>query len=190
MQYLLNADGTGTEFGVPERVVLSRWRKRIKEGYTFSGARLSPTFWRALPAALGSDISTWHTLDEKEVAVRIVTWKAKKQHVRGVANVDELPAILRLPPADVVRAIIHTCKTSILEKLVARHAQLAEIKESGVPDLFLFARDARNRVCMAQFVEVKRPKEKMRPGQTAEHAFMYDLQLPVRKFVLRERPNP
>ena len=190
MYYRLNADGSGEEFGVPERVVLFRWRKRIRKGYTFSGARLSPTFWRALPAALGPDVASWFSLDMAEVLTRIASWKAKQQEARDVVQAGDTPSIPKLPSADVVHAISHTCKPQTLQKLVNRHAQLAAIKESGVPDLFLFARDARNRVCMAQFVEVKRQKEKMRPGQTAEHAFMYDLQLPLRKFVLRERPNP
>ena len=190
MYYRLNANGSGEEFGVPERVVLFRWRKRIRKSYTFSGARLSPTFWRALPAALGPDVASWHSVNKAELLARIASWKVKQQEARDVVQAGDTPSIPKLPSADVVHAIIHLCKPQTLQKLVDRHAQLAAIKESGVPDLFLFARDARNRVCMAQFVEVKRPKEKMRPGQTAEHAFMYDLQLPVRKFVLRERPNP
>lgn len=46
----------------------ARWRRRRFDGYTFSGDRLSPNLWRALPLALGNDASQWmqHSPDELE----------------------------------------------------------------------------------------------------------------------------
>ena len=185
--YLLHADGSGAEFGVPERVVLFRWRKRVKNGFTFSGARLSPTFWRAMRSALGPDVATWHTFDEKAVVTRIAPWKAKQPAVRGATQTRDTQPMLKLPAGNVVHAILQTCGPAKLQALVERHARLAEIKESGVPDLFLSARDLQNKLRLARFAEVKRFDERVRPGQTSEHDFMYALGIPAKTLRLKER---
>ena len=36
-----------------EAVILHRWRRRVKKGYSFSGAKLNPKIWRLLPTTFG-----------------------------------------------------------------------------------------------------------------------------------------
>lgn len=47
VRYLIDPKGEGTQTGVPETVVLTRWRKRQFSNYSFSGEKLSSTLWRA-----------------------------------------------------------------------------------------------------------------------------------------------
>lgn len=60
--YAVNADGSGEERGIPEQVVLVRWRRRVLDGYVFRRGRLPPSTWRALPLVLGPDVSSWSNL--------------------------------------------------------------------------------------------------------------------------------
>ena len=174
--YLVDPLGKGTEREIPERVVLARWRHRKLDKFTFSGSRLSPTLWRALPAFLGGNTEAWTRMTTDEIRTR--------QEARA-AELKDLG--LHPPAAEVVHALIEVCRAMTLAKLVERHVELGARKESGVPDLFLFARDRNGRARSPRFVEVKKPEEPMSAFQDDEIEFLRSLGLPARVLTLREK---
>jgi hypothetical protein len=56
--YSLQEDGSGEERGVSERVVLTRWKKRVHDQYRFAGFRLRPNFWREQAVAGNAHFET------------------------------------------------------------------------------------------------------------------------------------
>jgi hypothetical protein len=156
--------------------VLGRWRQRRRVGVAFCGARLAPSLWRALPVALGADVSSWGALDETALCERIAAARPalRTQH-------------FALPAPSIVQVLVAVCGVERLQQLVARHADSARWAQPGVPDLFLFMRDATGRVMSPRFVEVKRPDEPVRPGQVEEIAFLQSIGLNARVLRLTER---
>ena len=176
--YLVDPRGLGDDRDVPETVVLRRWRRRKFPGYTFSGVRLSSTLWRALPVWLGPDVEGWHRMSPADMETRKASAKAAL-----AAN------HLSVPDVACTTALLSACKPAGLRALVDRHA--ARGSRSGVPDLFLFARDTSGRSLMARFVEVKKPEEPVSDDQVEELAFMIGLGLNARVLRLQERrPKP
>lgn len=174
--YLLDPNGEGAKRAIAESIVLTRWRRRRRDGVEFGGARLAPSLWRALPMALGPDVSTWCTLDESSIGARITAARSalRQQH-------------LALPSATIVHTLLAVCGTRRLQQLVTRHADPARWAQPGVPDLFLFMRDVAGRVMSPRFVEVKRPDEPVRAGQVEEIAFLQSIGLNARVLRLTER---
>ncbi len=174
--YLLDGHGEGTRRAVAESIVLARWRRRRRAGVTFCGARLAPSLWRALPMALGHDVTSWCALDAQSLGERIAAARPtlRAQHVA-------------LPSPTIVHALITVCGTKRLQQLVTRHADPARWEQPGVPDLFLCMRDAEGQVMSTRFVEVKRPDEPVRPGQVEEIAFLQSLGFDARVLRLVER---
>ena len=174
--YLIHPKGLGEERAIPEQVVLRRWRQRQFPGYTFSGGRLSSTVWRALPVMLGRDVRRWASLD-------VETLRRLRE-----AKIEALRALQLLPPAaETVRALFDICGVTNIGRLVERHAAFAGTGVSGVPDLFLFARDERGRVGIARFVEVKKPEEPVSAAQFDEIRVLQSLGLHARVLRLEER---
>lgn len=167
----------GLDRAVAETVVLRRWRQRNGAGRRFKGERLPPTMWRALPLALGSDVAAWMHWSVEDIAARFATARPSLK----TAGHDGQPVAVPSPQG--VHAIIHVLGADRLRLLVARHADPARFEEPGVPDLFLYAVDAKGRVSTPRFVEVKRPDESVRDGQREEIAFL--LSLGVEAQVLR-----
>lgn len=166
-------------WAIAELVVLTRWRERRGHGRVFSGSRLRPSLWRALPVALGDEVRTWPSLSVPQLADRI---EAARPHLKK--------RLLSAPTAEIMHALIAHCGVERLEQLIARHADPARWESPGVPDLFLFARDRKGRVLAAQFVEVKMPDEPLTPGQPGEIAFLQSLGLEARVLRLIERNGP
>lgn len=174
--YLHHGHDERSDRAVAEKIVLVRWRRRRRSGVEFSGARLSPSIWRALPVALGHDVASWRTLDEATIGERFTA-------ARSVMTAQQLD----IPAADIVHTLIAVCGTDRLQQLVTRHADPARWKQPGVPDLFLFMRRADGRVMSPRFVEVKRPDEPVRSGQVEEIAFLQALGFDARVLRLVER---
>jgi hypothetical protein len=176
--YLVDPHGTGTERAIPEEVVLRRWRRRRFPGYEFSGARLSPTVWRALPALFGPDIEQWLSADAGAIdALRVTTLPAlRARH-------------LSTPDPETLRALLRACGLRGIKALIARHTSAEHQGHSGVPDLFLFATDRKGRVAIPRFVEVKKPAERISTDQTNEIRFMQSLGLHARVLILVERSH-
>jgi hypothetical protein len=170
-------DPLGDEFAIPEKVVLNRWRKRKHPNASFSGARLGPHLWRALAFALGSDCSAWPSK---------MTEAIMDQACEDIRAGDQPRAYLQsLPSLSTLEALWAICGQARLQKLVDHHT---DPNIFGVPDLFLFAREHKTqKPYMGRFVEVKKPEERISPGQREEIAFMNDLGLHARLIRLIER---
>jgi len=179
--YILDPSESGTEKGIAEQVVLHRWRRRRFPGYTFSGARLSPTLWRALPLALGEDTSVWGSLTP--AAIRELV-----DHKRG----DLRRSHLSVPSENVIWALVHVCGGERLHKIVERHNDPARLDKFGTPDLFLYATHSdTDQPIISRFVEVKKPEEVVSADQHGEIRFLQNLGLHARILRLVERKgNP
>ena len=168
--YLLDPAGKGDEKAIAEQVVLHRWRRRVFPGYVFSGARLSPNIWRALPTALGKDATRWCGLQDAEISELI-------DRTRDFLRAKHFA----LPGANVIRALLQVCGPERLSALVSRHNDPVRADNFGTPDLFLFATCASSGAPgIARFVEVKKPEEAVSPDQHDEIAFMQGLGLHAR----------
>lgn len=172
--YLVDPAGLEEEREIPERVVLTRWRRRRFPGYSFSGCRLSSTVWRALPVWLGPEVEAWPRL----AIGTLHDLKAEAEPQLRARN-------LRVPPVECAAAMIEVLGAAKLGALVERHA--GREGRSGVPDLFLFARETSGRSVMGRFVEVKKPDEPVSEDQREEIGFMLALGLNARVLRLIER---
>lgn len=177
VRYLVDPLGLNQQKAVPETVVLKRWRQRTLEGYTFSGARLSSTIWRAMAFIWMDQLNVLTRITAEEIAVAVAANKD------GLKNA----GFLKLPNEQVIHAIVNVCGVAKLRKILNRHTNKEHEGLSGVPDLFLFAAENKTgRPCMAHFVEVKKPEEKMRQAQVSEIPFLKELGLDARVFRFKE----
>jgi len=177
VRYFVDPLGIKEEKAAPEAVVLKRWRQRTLDGYTFSGARLSATIWRAMAFIWLDQLNVLARMKPEEIAVAV---EAKKDALREAGY-------LKLPNEKVLYAIVKVCGVIKLRKILIRHTSKAHEGLSGVPDLFLYATENKTgRPCMTHFVEVKKPEERMREAQTSEIPFLKELGLDARVFRFRE----
>jgi hypothetical protein len=177
VHYLLDPTGEGQETGVPESVILHRWRRRRKDGYIFSGARLAPNLWRTLSQVFRGKPSNWVSLTREQIQARVSAYREA-----GLM----LPR--SLPNAGVLQALFQVCGAERIGQLIARHMDEARTDRYGTPDLFLFAMDAlEGRPTMARFVEVKKPKERVSKDQKEEIEYLRSLGLQARVLRLKER---
>lgn len=178
VKYLVEANGEGEKRAIPETVVLTRWRKRKFSGYTFSGSRLSPTLWRAVSQAFGSDAKAICRLSIDDIT----------NAVESKRTVLKENGFLKLPNPDVLHALFLNCTAKNLQKILDRHLSEEHQGKSGIPDLFLFARSASNqKLVMGRFVEVKKPEEPLSKVQKEELLFLNELGLNARVLRLIER---
>ena len=96
---------------------------------------------------------------------------------------------LSLPSAVILHALLLDLGADRLRQLVERHTANAHQGQSGVPDLYLFAKTGRSQAkpAFSRFVEVKKPKERVSKDQQDEIAFMQSLGLKARVLRLIER---
>jgi len=179
VKYLVDLKGEGTKTGVPETVVLTRWRKRIFPNYSFSGEKLSSTLWRAVAAAYGSNAKKICKLSLEEIQ----TIKEEKT----VAIKAE--GHLELPAAKTLQALCLVCGREKMQVLIDKHNSLEHRGKSGVPDLFLYATHIHTgKPAIARFVEVKKPHEKVSQDQRDEIVLLNSMGLHARVIRLVEKP--
>ena len=178
VMYLLDPKGEGTATGVPEKVVLTRWRKRIYPDHVFSGAKLSSTLWRAVAMAFGKNTKRICKLSIEEIEnIKLV----KTQELKATG-------FLELPAAKILEAIFAICGPERLKVLLDKHTSKAHEGHSGVPDLFLYATHMpTGRPSIARFVEVKKPKEPVSLDQKNEIALLNSMGLHARVVRLVEK---
>ena len=63
----MDQKGKGIEKKNAEAVILHRWRRRVRKGYSFSGAKLNPKIWRLLPQLLDNDVKNWIYLSSEDI---------------------------------------------------------------------------------------------------------------------------
>ena len=178
--YLIDSQGEGTATGVPERVVLTRWRQRTFENHTFSGAKMSSTLWRAVCLAFGSDV-------KHICALTVDSIKAIKDEKRAILSAS---GFLKLPSASVLHALFAVCGPERLEILLTKHSAQEHAGKSGVPDLFLYAiNNLTGKPSISRFVEVKKPEEKVLDEQKSEIALLNSMGLHARVIRLIEKEH-
>jgi len=89
--------------------------------------------------------------------------------------------------ASAVHALIQICGVERLKAIFTRHLDPNRSNIYGTPDLFLYARDFKGKECMGRFVEVKKPEEPFKSGQSEEIMFLQSLGLHARVVRLIER---
>lgn len=140
---------------IAEKIVLKRCRRA---GY--GAHRLPPWIWRAMARLI-----------ELEVA-------APEASLERLLKALPAEGFVRAPRAVLVRDLRGAVSSRRLRALIERHNGPAiDPTKPGVPDLFVFRRGPGVRLCAAKFVEVKRPKERVKPHQLAELNFMISLGL-------------
>lgn len=177
VRYLVDSSAAGEKTAVPETVVLTRWRQRKRDGYVFSGARLSPNVWRAVALAFGTDAKLICKADSVELEAVIASMKHAllAQHYA-------------LPSVQTLQALLDTIGPNRLQKILNRHTSPDHGDRYGTPDLFLFSTEVSSgRIADANFVEVKKPKEPVSNDQRQEIAFLLSLGLRARVLRLIER---
>lgn len=178
VKYLIDPQGEGTKTGVPETVVLTRWRKRQFPNYSFSGEKLSSTLWRAVAAAYGSNAKKICKLSLEEIqAIKV----EKTMAIKAQGH-------LALPSAKTLKALCFVCGYVRMQVLLDKHNSKEHQGKSGVPDLFLYATNARSgKPSIARFVEVKKPKEVISQEQKDEIELLNSLGLHARVIRLVEK---
>jgi len=175
--YLVDPDGHGEERDIPEEVVIKRWRRRLFDGNTFHGARLSPNIWRAVDRAFGRDAHELVSLDTESVLAGRAQLAATREHHHFF-----------LPNPDVLLALFEALGPWRLSEILSRHLSPERASRYGTPDLFLFARDRRRSgVAFYRMVEVKKPGEAISRDQHEEVAFLRSIGVPARVLRLIER---
>ena len=180
VKYLIDPKGGGSDMGVPERVVLTRWRKRQFPNHQFSGDKLSSTLWRAVAAVYGKN------------AAKIC--KLSKEQLEEIKVIQSLPEgernHLKLPASNIMFALFFICGPKRLQLLIDKHTSKEHEGRSGVPDLFLFAASTvTGKLSIARFVEVKKPGEKISQDQIDEIELLNSMGLHARVMRLVEMPR-
>ena len=180
VMYLIDPKGVGAKMGVPERVVLTRWRQRQYPGHIFSGEKLSSTLWRAVAAGYGKN------------ALKICSFSLEKMQQIKDEKSEFLKEMgyLKLPAASTLHALCFVCGPERLQLLIDRHTSEEHAGKSGVPDLFLYSTSAiSGKPSISRFVEVKKPGEAISSVQKAEIALLNELGLHARVIRLVEKPT-
>ena len=181
VKYLIDPKGFGSDMGVPERVVLTRWRQRQFPNHQFSGDKLSSTLWRAVAAVYGKNATKICNLSMEQIE----NLKVKHSQFASEQN------YLKLPASSIMFALFFICGPKRLQVLIDKHTSQEHEGRSGVPDLFLFAINNLTGIpSVARFVEVKKPGEKISQDQIDEINLLNTLGLHARVMRLVEMPKP
>ena len=176
--YLVDPGGESLQKDIPEEVVLWRWRHRKNPaGYRFGGDRLSPNVWRAMAVAFpdGSGISADATLENLRDAAEAVRTELRTRHYS-------------LPSAECLQAMFRGIGPERIKDLIARHTSPSRADRYGTPDLFLYMTPITpSKAPFIRFVEVKKPRERVRPDQWEEIDYLMSIGIPARVLRLIER---
>ena len=180
VKYLIDPKGGGSDMGVPERVVLTRWRMRQFPNHKFSGDKLSSTLWRAVAAVYGKNAAKICRLSKDQLEeIKVIQSQAE-----GESN------YLKLPASNIMFALFFICGPKRLQVLIDKHTSKEHEGRSGVPDLFLFAvSTVTGEPSIARFVEVKKPGEKISQDQIDEIELLNSMGLHARVMRLVEMPK-
>ena len=166
-----------SDYGIPEKVVLFRWRQRQHEHYQFGGMRLSPNIWRSINLALGSDYFALMKMSSEEIAFEYSNAKCllRSKHYPIVAG-------------DNLVKFIEGLGFAKFKALMQRHNDPTRAQHYGTPDLFLWAiKKGTGKIGYTRFVEVKKPNEPLSQDQKDELCFLKcNLHLKARLFRLKE----
>jgi hypothetical protein len=163
VEYLIDPKGLLDKgFGIPEQVVLSRWKKKSSRKNYCSGMRMSPNIWRSIRVALGND------------AFSIAQMSIEEINACYHRKSDELKA--HKYPIITGEKILHLARglgSKNLEALLLRHNDMSRSGLFGTPDLYLWKSTKKTRdIHSIKFVEVKKPKEPLSSDQRDELEYL------------------
>ena len=177
MLYLVDQKGKGIEKKNAEAVILHRWRRRVRKGYSFSGAKLNPKIWRLLPQLLDNDVKNWIYLSSEDIQT---IFHKKLDYMREHK--------IKVPSYNILFGLFQICGATKLKKILLRHNDPEREKNFGTPDLFLFYTNTlTKKPGNGVFVEVKKPEEPLSQDQREEIAFLKSIGLQARILRLMER---
>ena len=159
VEYLIDPKGIPERgYGIPEQVVLSRWKKSSSPRYFFCGMRMSPNTWRSIRVALGEDAHLISRMTIKEINS---LYQAKLGELKAL----HYPAIT----GEKVLYLANGLGVISFEALLKRHNDPSRSKIFGTPDLYLWKCTKKTKTIRSiKFVEVKKPKEPLRSDQRDE----------------------
>ena len=178
VEYLIDSTGQDNlEFGIPEKIVLTRWRQRQHNDYIFGGMRLSPNIWRSIRLALGEDCYN----------ISLMTIEDIQRHYEVASEALNLNNYQTVNSGNVLK-LIEGLGLSKFQSLMSRHNDPSRSDIYGTPDLFIWAlRRLTNKIEYVRFVEVKKPREPLSEDQKNElHYLNSDLNIKARVLRLRE----
>ena len=179
VEYLVDtAGGEKLGYGIPEKVVLSRWKRKAHSRYRFGGIRLSPNVWRSINVALGSNYSEVFKMSIAQIDAK---YAAAREALKSLKY-----------PTMVGMKVVRLMEGLGLERfkiLMERHNDPSRAQRYGTPDLFLWAVAKSSEVmAYSRFVEVKKPDEPLSKDQISELHFLNSvLEVKARCFRLKER---
>ena len=178
VEYLIDSTGQNNlEFGIPEKIVLTRWRQRQHNDYVFGGMRLSPNIWRSIKLALGEDC----------YYISLMTIEDIQRHYEIALEALNLNNYQTVNSGNVLK-LIEGLGLSKFQSLMGRHNDPSRSDIYGTPDLFIWAlRRLTNKIEYVRFVEVKKPREPLSEDQKNElHYLNFELNIKARVLRLRE----
>ena len=178
VEYLIDSTGQDNlEFGIPEKIVLTRWRQRQHNDYIFGGMRLSPNIWRSIRLALGEDCYNISLMSIEDI----------QRHYEVASEALNLNNYQTVNSGNVLK-LIEGLGLSKFQSLMSRHNDPSRSDIYGTPDLFIWAlRRLTNKIEYVRFVEVKKPREPLSEDQKNElHYLNSDLNIKARVLRLRE----
>ena len=178
VEYLIDSTGQDNlEFGIPEKIVLTRWRQRQHNDYIFGGMRLSPNIWRSIRLALGEDCYNISLMSIEDI----------QRHYEVASEALNLNNYQTVNSGNVLK-LIEGLGLSKFQSLMDRHNDPSRSDIYGTPDLFIWALcRTSNRIQYVRFVEVKKPREPLSEDQKNElHFLNSDLNIKARVLRLRE----
>ncbi|MDB9923882.1 VRR-NUC domain-containing protein [Planktomarina sp.] len=179
VEYLVDSGGDEElGYGIPEKVVLSRWKRKAHSRYRFGGIRLSPNVWRSINVALGSNYSDVFNMSIAQIDAK---YAAASEALKSL----NYPTMVGMK---VVR-LMEGLGLKRFNILMERHNDPSRAQRYGTPDLFLWAVAKSSEVmAYSRFVEVKKPDEPLSKDQISELHFLSSrLDLKARCFRLKER---
>ena len=163
VEYLIDPKGRPEGgYAIPERVILSRWRKQSSRKVVFRGMRLSPNVWRSIRIALGDDVS---------VIVKMSIGEIEQRYQNSASELKRL----HYPKSNGIRILcIKACLgTENLKALLDRHNDPSRVNIYGTPDLLLWESNRKTKAIESmRFVEVKKPKEPLSKDQKDELSYL------------------
>ena len=178
VEYLFDSTGQNNlEFGIPEKIVLTRWRQRQHNDYIFGGMRLSPNIWRSIRLALGEDCYNISLMSIEDI----------QRHYEVASEALNLNNYQTVNSGNVLK-LIEGLGLSKFQSLMSRHNDPSRSDIYGTPDLFIWAlRRLTNKIEYVRFVEVKKPREPLSEDQKNElHYLNFELNIKARVLRLRE----
>lgn len=179
VEYLIDPKGLLEKgYGIPEQVVLSRWKKKSSRKIYCSGMRMSPNIWRSIYVALGTDTSVISDMSFEQINI---CYQRKSEELKAL----HYPTI----SGEKISYLARGLGVNNLDALLLRHNDPDRAGIFGTPDLYLWKYTYKTKeIHSIKFVEVKKPQEPLSSDQRDELEYLNNvLGIPTILFRLKEQ---